>query len=175
MAELVVRKGEERDLDQMAEIEKLCFTDPWSREILSEDMLGNMLSTYVVAELLPDRAEAAANSAEAAHDSDKPAAANSAPEIVGYVGFWLVMDECQINNVAVRPDKQRQHIGRILMTTVMDAAGRAGAKTFTLEVRAGNAAAIALYEGMGFKRDAVRYGYYSDGEDAVLMSCEVYR
>ena len=154
MAELVIRKGEERDLEQMAVIEKLCFSDPWSRDVLSDDMLGNRLSTYVVAEYTPD-------------------GEGRTPEIVGYVGFWVVYDEGQINNVAVRPDMQRRHLGRMLLTTAMEAAKAAGVRIFTLEVRKSNEAALALYRSMGFKEDAVRPGYYSDGEDAVLMSCEV--
>ena len=162
MAQLVIRKGEERDLDRMAEIEKICFTDPWSREVLKEDMLDNRLSTYVVAEILPDDAEAREDTAASA-------------ELVGYVGFWMVLDECQINNVAVVKDRQRQHIGSILLSASMDAARRAGAKVFTLEVRKGNEAARSLYKKFGFKEDAVRPGYYSDGEDAVLMSLEVER
>ena len=159
MAELVIRKGEEKDLDRMAEIEKICFSDPWSREVLYDDMVGNRLSTYVVAEVVYEAGE---------RPDGSPCS-----ELAGYVGFWMVFDECQINNVAVRKDLQRRHIASIMLSAAMDAAKRAGAKVFTLEVRAGNDAAKALYRKFGFTEDGVRPNYYSNGEDAILMSCTV--
>jgi len=159
VAELVIRKGEEKDLDRMAEIEKICFSDPWSREVLYDDMVGNRLSTYVVAEVVYEAGE-------------RPEGCPGS-ELAGYVGFWMVFDECQINNVAVRKDLQRRHIASIMLSAAMDAAKRAGAKVFTLEVRAGNDAAKALYRKFGFTEDGVRPNYYSNGEDAILMSCTV--
>lgn len=91
-------------------------------------------------------------------------------EVVGYGGVWLVIDEAHVTNVAVAPSHQRQGIGRRMMVELLRAARDAGMTCSTLEVRAGNATALSLYEKLGFERTAVRRGYYPDNkEDAVVM------
>lgn len=91
-------------------------------------------------------------------------------EVVGYGGVWLVIDEAHVTNVAIAPDFQRRGIGRRLMLELLRAAREAGMACATLEVRAGNAPAIHLYESLGFERSALRRGYYPDNkEDAVVM------
>jgi len=91
-------------------------------------------------------------------------------EVVGYGGLWLVIDEAHVTNVAVAPTHQRRGIGRKLMVQLLEAAQTAGMLCATLEVRAGNAPALHLYESLGFERTAVRRGYYPDNkEDAVVM------
>lgn len=91
-------------------------------------------------------------------------------EVVGYGGIWLVIDEAHVTNVAVEPEHQGQGIGRRIMSELLKAAAEAGMRCSTLEVRAGNAPALALYEKLGFERTAVRKGYYPDNrEDAVVM------
>lgn len=90
--------------------------------------------------------------------------------VVGYGGVWLVIDEAHVTNVAVAPAFQRQGIGRRLMIELLRAARDKGMSCATLEVRAGNAPALHLYEALGFERTAVRRGYYPDNkEDAVVM------
>ena len=91
-------------------------------------------------------------------------------EVVGYGGAWLVIDEAHVTNVAVAPSSQRRGIGRRLMVEILRTARDAGMTCSTLEVRAGNSAALHLYESLGFERSAVRRGYYPDNkEDAVVM------
>ena len=91
-------------------------------------------------------------------------------EVVGYGAVWLVIDEVHVTNVAVAPAHQRQGIGRRLMVELLRAARETGVVCATLEVRAGNAPAIALYEDLGFETTAVRRGYYPDNkEDALVM------
>ena len=91
-------------------------------------------------------------------------------EVVGYGALWLVIDEAHVTNVAVAPDHQRRGIGRRLMTELLDVAKMKGMSCATLEVRAGNAPALHLYESLGFDRSALRRGYYPDNkEDAVVM------
>ena len=91
-------------------------------------------------------------------------------EVVGYGGLWLVIDEAHVTNVAVEPEHQRRGVGRRLMRELLEEARARGATCATLEVRAGNAAALHLYESLGFERSAVRRGYYPDNkEDAVVM------
>lgn len=90
--------------------------------------------------------------------------------IVGYGGMWLVVDEAHITNVAVAPSERRKGIGKQLMIELLFEAKRAGMACSTLEVRANNAAAIGLYENLGYVTTASRTGYYPDNrEDAAVM------
>jgi ribosomal-protein-alanine N-acetyltransferase len=90
--------------------------------------------------------------------------------LVGYGGFWHVLDEAHISNVAIHPDYRRQGLGRMLLTHLLEEAAAKGATAATLEVRRSNVAAQKLYAGFGFKVIAVRKHYYSDeNEDALIM------
>lgn len=132
----------ERHLAALAEIEKACFHAPWSESMLREE-LGKGI--FLVAE----------------RDG----------QAVGYVGCQTVLDEGYITNVAVSPDARRQGIARALIVKLTDEARAAGLAFVTLEVRASNAPAIALYEGAGFGRVGVRKNFYTaPTEDAVLMT-----
>ena len=133
---------EERHLDTLAEIEKVCFHAPWSADMLREE-LGK--GFFLVAE------------------QDGAA--------VGYVGCQTVLDEGYITNVAVSPACRRQGIGRALVGALASHARGQGLSFVTLEVRASNAPALALYEGAGFRRVGVRKNFYTArAEDAVLMT-----
>ena len=91
-------------------------------------------------------------------------------EVVGYGGLWLIVDEAHVTTVTVKPDRRREGVGRRLVETLLDEARQRGAVCATLEVRAGNEAAIGLYESFGFVRSGVRKGYYPDNqEDALVM------
>ena len=132
----------ERHLAALAEIEKACFHAPWSESMLREE-LGKGI--FLVAE--------------------------RGGQAVGYVGCQTVLDEGYITNVAVSPDARRQGIARALIAKLTDEARAAGLAFVTLEVRASNAPAIALYEGAGFGRVGVRKNFYTaPTEDAVLMT-----
>ena len=94
--------------------------------------------------------------------------------IVGYACWWEVVDECHITNVTVSPDFRRRGAGKFLLEGILDDARRRGSLRATLEVRAGNEAAIALYEKFGFSSVAMRRRYYPDnGEDALVMWREI--
>ena len=132
----------ERHLVALAEIEKACFHAPWSESMLREELDKGI---FLVAE----------------RDG----------QAVGYVGCQTVLDEGYITNVAVSPDARRQGIARALIAKLTDEARAAGLAFVTLEVRASNAPAIALYEGAGFVRVGVRKNFYTaPAEDAVLMT-----
>lgn len=90
--------------------------------------------------------------------------------LVGYAGGWVVDGDVQILKVAVVPDMRRCGIARELLARVAGDARNLGASTSSLEVRASNAAAQALYERLGYRGLGKRPRYYSDGEDAVIMS-----
>ena len=91
-------------------------------------------------------------------------------EVVGYGGVWLVIDEAHIVNVAVREDRRRRGIAREIVRRLLDGSRETGMKSASLEVRAGNAGAIALYEALGFVTTNTRKRYYPDNrEDALVM------
>jgi ribosomal-protein-alanine N-acetyltransferase len=90
-------------------------------------------------------------------------------EVVAYVVSWHVADELHVLNVATRVDRRRRGIARSLMSEVVRYARAQRMKHVLLEVRRSNAAAIALYRGLGFFAMGVRARYYPDSEDAVEM------
>ncbi len=144
MADIIIRFGEEKDISEMAEIEQECFAVPWSQDALSYDMLDNHMAVYFVAE------------------KDE--------KVVGYVGIWRIMDECHINNVAVKPAFRREHIGSALIEAMLDYCKEGNLVAQTLEVRESNEPAIGLYSKYGFSSAGIRKGYYEDnGENAVIM------
>ena len=132
-------------LDAVAELERTCFTMPWSRNALAEE-LDNALSAFLVA-------------------------LDEEERVVGYAGLQVVLDEGYITNVAVRPDCRRRGVaGRLLDVFERFAEGNHLA-FLTLEVRAGNYAAIALYGRHGYRGVGRRKNYYEHPrEDAVIMT-----
>lgn len=140
-----------QDLPFVETLEQVCFAAPWSRETYRHELTHNRLSSYWV--LRPD-----------------PACAG-APPILAYGGFWSLGPEAHIVTIATHPEYRRQGLGRMLLDAMIARARAAGAHEVTLEVRAGNAAAQAMYEKMGFVVVGVRKRYYRDnGEDALLMT-----
>ena len=133
-------------LDSLADLESLAFSTPWSYDALAEE-LQNPLAVFLVAE-----------------DVDAESA-------VGYLGMHHILDEGFIANLAVHPAYRRQGIARSLLREAQEYAEAHELARLTLEVRASNVPAIALYEGMGFTRDGIRPGFYdSPKEDAAIYS-----
>ena len=134
-------------LDEVAELERVCFTTPWSRNMLAEE-LDNYLSAFLVA----------------LDDNDK---------VAGYAGLQAVLDEGYITNVAVRPDCRRQGIAGKLLQVFLDFAKGNHLAFLSLEVRASNYDAIALYGSRGFRSVGRRTNYYEHPrEDAIIMTKE---
>ena len=134
-------------LDQVAELERICFSVPWSRNMLAEE-LENDLSAFLVA-------------------------LDGEEQVVGYAGMQVVLDEGYITNVAVRPDCRRQGIAGKLLQVFLDFAQGHHLAFLTLEVRASNYDAIALYGSRGFRSVGRRRHYYEHPkEDAVIMTKE---
>ena len=132
-------------LDEVAELERICFTTPWSRNMLAEE-LDNYLSAFLVA--LDDNGK-----------------------VAGYAGLQAVLDEGYITNVAVRPDCRKQGVASKLLQVFLDFAQANHLAFLTLEVRETNAPAIALYEKLGFEPVGRRKNYYRQlHEDALLMT-----
>ena len=134
-------------LDEVAELERICFSTPWSRNMLAEE-LDNACSAFLVAE-------------------------DDAGRVVGYAGLQVILDEGYITNVAVRPECRRNGIAGKLLQVFLDF-GQANHLAFlTLEVRASNYDAIALYGSRGFRSVGRRKNYYEHPkEDAIIMTKE---
>ena len=131
------------DVAAVAAIEGATFPDPWTPGIFREE-LATPGRAYVVAE--------------------------DECGIVGFAGVNALDEDAHLMNIAVRRDMQGRGIGRELIVSAMERAAGLGARRITLEVRPGNAVAIALYESLGLRSVGVRPGYYLDtGEDAVIM------
>ena len=141
---MILREMLVEDLDQVMKIERELFSPPWTRE---------GFFTYLT------------------HKDAMFLVVEEKGEILAYCGLLMVLDEGDITNVAVRPDRQREGIGHFLMDSLIRLAEEQGVTTIHLEVRVGNDIAIRLYERMGFTRDGIRKQYYTDPvEDALLMT-----
>lgn len=134
-------------LDQIEAIENACFTDPWSRKLL-EDMLT-----------LPGAVALAA--------------VDGAGRVLGYVSAQAVLDEGYINNVAVSPRCRRRGVASALLEELRRQAAGKELAFLTLEVRASNQPAQALYAKHGYREAGRRRDYYQHPrEDAILMTLE---
>lgn len=133
-------------MSQVAELEKLCFPDPWSEKSIASE-LNNPLSLWLV---VTDGARVAA-----------------------YVGSQSVMDESDMMNIAVHPDYRRGGLARSLVEALVSELQKKGVRMLTLEVRASNAPAIALYDTLGFAQVGRRKNYYlAPKEDALILRKE---
>lgn len=134
-------------LDEVAELERICFSVPWSRNMLAEE-LENALSAMLVA--LDDTGR-----------------------VVGYAGVQVILDEGYITNVAVRPECRRRGVAAQLLKVFLDFAQGNKLAFLTLEVRESNHAAIVLYGRHGFRSVGRRRNYYEHPrEDAIIMTRE---
>lgn len=144
MADLIIRQGAGEDAEALGILDRRCFDDPWSQESFLRELTVNNRAFYLVAEI------------------------NN--KIVGYAGFWLIVDEGHITNVAVDPEFRKKGIGKAIVKSLTDFGRSEGITSFTLEVRAGNIAAQNLYKSFGFLEAGVRPKYYeNNGEDALIM------
>lgn len=133
-------------IGQVAQLEKLCFSDPWSENSVASE-LDNELSFWLVA-----------------LDGDT---------VAGYIGSQSVLGESDMMNVAVHPAYRRQGIAEALVTQLVQALKEMGNHCLTLEVRASNAPAIGLYEKLGFTEVGRRPNYYRNPkEDALILRKE---
>jgi [ribosomal protein S18]-alanine N-acetyltransferase len=141
----VVETLEERDLEDVLAIERASFTNPWTREMFLWELQNAGVSYGFVL-----------------RTADWPVAA--------FCTVWIVMDEVHINNIAVRPECRGGGVGRMLLEFVLRIGEGLGARRATLEVRRSNAAALKLYEKLGFSVAGVRRNYYANPvEDALIL------
>lgn len=142
-----IRKMKKEDISVVCEMERASFSTPWSQESF-ESELKKPNAHYFVWEL--NR------------------------EIIGYAGFWIVLEEAGITNIAVKESERGKGYGKGLTAFLLREAARLGAEAVTLEVRESNAAAISVYQKNGFTVAGVRKDYYvKPTENALIMWAKV--
>ena len=132
----------ESHVKQVAELEKICFSDPWSENSVASE-LNNPLSVWLVAE--------------------------ENGIVCGYVGSQTVLDETDMMNIAVHPDFRRKGIAAALIAELVRLLKERGSRILRLEVRESNAPAISLYETMGFTQLGFRKNYYRNPKENALI------
>jgi ribosomal-protein-alanine N-acetyltransferase len=154
------------DIPQVLAIDRLSFSLPWSASSYRFELTENHASHFLVA--LDDEASRPRNVFQRLLGQPSPR------PIVGYVGYWLIVDEAHISTLAVHPDWRGRGIGEQLLLTVLRHGAEAGAVMVTLEVRAGNTTAQNLYRKHDFAVVGRRKRYYQDNrEDALIMTVEL--
>ena len=145
MQNIEIRQAKLYDVPALARIERDSFDSPWSADEITKDVTSDDGSIYVAVAIIED-------------------------ERAGYADMRIIKGESQIYNIAVAPEFRKQGIGEALLDHMVRKSEELWLSIITLEVRAGNEAAMALYEKMGFRKVGTRPGYYAKGsEDAVLM------
>ncbi len=133
-----------RHLRAVVGIEEACYPRPWSATLFLSELAQRTSRRYMVATL--------------------------GPLVVGYAGLMLVEDEGHVTTLSVDPDWQHCGVGTVMLLDLARAAPGLGARHLTLEVRAGNTPAQALYRRFGFAPAGIRRNYYAEtGEDAIVM------
>ncbi|REF37371.1 ribosomal protein S18-alanine N-acetyltransferase [Thermasporomyces composti] len=145
---VVLRPARLDDLAALRALETACFgRDAWSESALRDELAAVPGTRFVVVAV--DRGQ------------DE--------EVVGYASLFAVAETADVQRIAVRPDWRRRGVGRRLLRALLDEADLRGCREALLEVRADNAAAIAMYERAGFEAIARRPGYYRGEADALVL------
>lgn len=135
------------DAAELAALEALCFSLPWSEEAFVKALGQQAFAAFGL---------------------------RAAGRLVAYMAVYHSGDELEILNIAVRPELRRQGLGARVMGQALQEARKMGMKRGLLEVRVSNAPAIALYESFGFTEAGRRKKYYADtGEDALVYQCDL--
>jgi ribosomal-protein-alanine N-acetyltransferase len=141
-----IRRMKEEDLPPVRAIEDLSFSNPWSDNTFLGEIQNTSISFPLVVVQKPGE------------------------RVIGYIVYWHVREDVQVNNIAVHPDFRGQGIGEALMRHIIDRVRKNGATFLTLEVRPSNTAAVTLYKKLGFEILGTRKNYYTNpDEDAHLM------
>lgn len=140
----MIRKVADRDLERIMQIEEICFSSRWTKEMFLYELHENEFGHFYVLE-----------------ENQK---------IAGFIDFWITFECCQLANIAVHPSFQRRGYSRCLMDFMIASAEQEQCETIMLEVRPSNEAARCLYDSYEFMKVNIRKGYYNDnGEDAIVM------
>jgi len=146
---MTIRQMQPGDIPVVMEVDRLSFSLPWPERSFAFELGNQPVSHLLVADV----------------DGD------GERRLVGFIGFWLIVDEAHISTLAVHPAWRARGIGSDLLRAALRRAIEHGAQMATLEVRASNAIAISMYARHGFSVVGRRVRYYRDNdEDAILMT-----
>lgn len=141
---LILKPIKKEHLESVAELEKICFSQPWSYKSLEEELTNETAHFFV------------------ALDGDR---------VAGYIGLFIVCESCFVSNIAVFPEYRRRGVATALIGRACSCAVEYGADFISLEVRPSNSAALSLYTKFGFTEMGLRKNYYRDPtEDALIMT-----
>lgn len=144
---------EDRDVPAVMAIERASFDAGWPATAFEHELSGNPMARYIVAE--------------------QAAGPGGLPDLIGFGGLWLMLDEAHVVTVAVLPHQRRRSVGRLLVHGLIEVARSNQMSVATLECRESNTAARRLYASYGFYEVGLRKHYYSDNqEDAIIMTTE---
>lgn len=150
LAQVGIRRMRHEDLEQVQLIDRISFSLPWPESAYKYELEHQAASLPWVADLLIK---------------------NAPTRVLGCIVVWVILDEAHIATLAVHPDFRRLGISRLLLVAGLKDAYQRGCRSATLEVRAGNLPAQALYRHFGFIEAGVRTRYYKDNqEDALIMT-----
>jgi ribosomal-protein-alanine N-acetyltransferase len=150
---ILIRSMQMEDIEQVVAIDRLSFSLPWPTSSYRFELLENTTSRLWVSEHFRD---------------------SSPGRIVAMIVVWNIVDEAHIATIAVHPEYRRLGIGKHLLAYALKDAVQQGMHTATLEVRAGNQAAQAMYREFGFAIAGIRPHYYQDNqEDAIIMTAHL--
>ncbi len=159
------------DIVQVTALDRLSFPTPWSERTYRYEVMDNENSFMFVLEPLDLTEQPNGGQPLDWLSQWLGIAGPNASLIAGYSGFWHIADEAHISTIAVHPDWRGQHLGELLLWSMIRQAIRRRAVVVTLEVRASNALAQNLYRKYGFEISGRRRGYYRDNqEDAYMMT-----
>jgi len=147
-----LRPALESDAPELQRIERACFGEPWTLALLNEALRDPKYLLLCAQELAGVEPEGGS--------------------LLGYATAWSVLDEGQLDRLAVLPEQRRSGVGRALLAGILSKLQAAGAASVFLEVRASNAGALELYRRVGFVEAGRRKGYYENGEDALILRFE---
>lgn len=131
-----------QDVPGIFAVDQRCFEHNWTLESYASEV-DNLLSNYVIAEVKG--------------------------EIIGFGGFWLIIDEAHITNIAVLEKYRQTGVGQNILNEMFGIAYNEGCVGMTLEVRANNQPAINFYLKNGFIKEGTRKDYYGKGLDGIIM------
>ena len=143
---MTIDKMQARHVSQIAALEKLCFSDPWSEKSIASELTNDLACWLVALE---------------------------GETVAGYVGSQTVLGETDMMNIAVHPDHRRQGTAEALVSALVEMLRKQGSHCLTLEVRDSNEPARNLYRKLGFVQVGRRRNYYfSPREDALILRKE---
>jgi len=141
-------KMRETDVDGVVSVENECFSHPWTKQGIAEELENDTARFFV---------------------------ARKDGQVIGYIGANNIAGEVYITNIAVLPSERKKGIGEVLLSVLLSESGRENADFVSLEVRESNCAAISLYKKMGFQEAGRRKGFYRDPQEDALIYTKLFK